>query len=450
MFDGFRRFWRGVMKMFGYTTLKNIVGKDITLSDRMIDAINDWKNMMNGQADWITDYVKSLKIEEGICREFADAVLIEMESKVSTERLDGVYQKTIADLNENLQEGLGLGSLVIKPIGPDKAEFITADKFIPITFGDDGKPVDIGFLTVKRVGENDYFTRFERHYLQNGSLTIENKCYHSQDPSDIGQWCSLEEIPEWADINPGPVTYPGMQQMDFGYYRNPIKNRIDGSVCGVSIFESARELIRKADIQGARLDWEYESGERAIHVDARALKQDKRTGRFGMAKLNRRLYRGLNIEDGKDKELLKEYSPTMRDDAYNRGLEKYLREIEFNVGLAYGDLSDVQQVEKTAAEVKTSKARKFNRVGAIQNKLKDCLEDFVAGLAFYNGLYNSGYEFSCNFNDSILTDEETERQQDRQDVSMGAMTLIEYRAKWYGETEEEAAQHVVQEIPDPE
>lgn len=450
MFDGFRRFWRGVMRMFGYTTLENIVGKDITLSDRMIDAINDWKNMMNGQADWITDYVKSLKIEEGICREFADAVLIEMESKVSTERLDGVYQKTIADLNENLQEGLGLGSLVIKPIGPDKAEFITADKFIPITFGDDGKPVDIGFLTVKRVGENDYFTRFERHYLQNGSLTIENKCYHSQDPSDIGQWCSLEEIPEWADINPGPVTYPGMQQMDFGYYRNPIKNRIDGSVCGVSIFESARELIRKADIQGARLDWEYESGERAIHVDARALKQDKRTGRFGMAKLNRRLYRGLNIEDGKDKELLKEYSPTMRDDAYNRGLEKYLREIEFNVGLAYGDLSDVQQVEKTAAEVKTSKARKFNRVGAIQNKLKDCLEDFVAGLAFYNGLYNSGYEFSCNFNDSILTDEETERQQDRQDVSMGAMTLIEYRAKWYGETEEEAAQHVVQEIPDPE
>ena len=101
-----------------------------------------------------------------------------------------------------------------------------------------------------------------------------------------------------------------------------------------------------------------------------------------MAKLNRRLYRGLNLEDGKDKELLKEYSPTMRDDAYNRGLEKYLREIEFNVGLAYGDLSDVQQVEKTAAEVKTSKARKFNRVGAIQNKLKDCLEDFVAGLAF--------------------------------------------------------------------
>ena len=442
MFDGFKRFWRGVMRMFGYTTLKNIVGKDITLSDKMIDAINDWKNMMNGQADWTTDYIKSLKIENGICREFADAVLIEMESSVSVDRLDQVYQKTIADLNENLQEGLGLGSLVIKPIGPDKAEFITADKFIPISFDDDGKPTDIGFLTVKRIGENDYYTRFERHYFVNRNLTIANKCYHSQDPSDIGQLCSLEEVEEWTEINPGPVTYPGMKQMDFGYYRNPIKNRIDGSACGVSVFESARELIQKADVQGARLDWEYESGERAIHVDTRALKQDKKTGRFGMAKLNRRLYRGLNLEDGKDKELLKEYSPQMRDDAYNRGLEKYLREIEFNVGLAYGDLSDVQQVEKTAAEVKTSKARKFNRVGAIQSKLKDCLEDFVAGLAFYNGCYTSGYEFMCNFNDSILTDEETERQQDRQDVSMGVMSHLEYRMKWYNEDEATARKNL--------
>lgn len=442
MFDGLKRFWRGVMRMFGYTTLKTIVGKDITLSDTMINAINDWKNMMNGQADWITDYIKSLKIEDGICREFADAVLIEMETNVSNERLDKIYQKAITDLNENLQEGLGLGSMVIKPLPSGGTEFIAADKFIPISFGDDGRPTDIGFLTVKRVGENDYYTRFERHYFVNGNLTVENKCYHSQDPSDIGQMCGLEEIPEWSDINPGPVTYPGMQQMDFGYFRNPIKNRIDGSACGVSIFESARELIRKTDIQGARLDWEYESGERAIHVDNRALKKDGKTGQLGMPKLNKKLYRGLNLEAGKDNELLKEYSPTMRDEAYNRGLEKYLREIEFNVGLAYGDLSDVQQVEKTAAEIKTSKARKYNRVGSIQSKLKDCLEDFAAGLAFYNGLYTSGYEFMCNFNDSILTDEETERQQDRQDVSMGVMSHLEYRMKWYNEDEETAAKNL--------
>lgn len=438
MFDGFRRFWRGVMRMFGYTALKNIVGKDITLSDKMIDAINDWKKMLNGEAEWTTDYIESLRIESGICREFADVVLTEMETSISIDRLDKIYQKTVSRLNEKLQEGLGLGSFVLKPIGPDRAEFVAADKFIPIAFGDDDKPLDIAFLTVKRVGENDYYTRFERHYLENGNLTILNKCYHSQDPSDIGQSCSLEEVPEWARINPGPITYPGMQQMDFGYYRNPIENHIDESACGVSIFEEAKGRIRKADIRGSQLDWEYQSAERAIHVDNRALKQDKQTGRFGMARLNKRLYRGLNLEAGKDTELLKEYSPEMRDEAYKRGLEEVKREIEFIVGLAYGDLSDVQEVEKTATEIKTAKNRKYNRVNAIQGNLKVCLEDFAAGLAFYNGLYTSGYEFKCSFNDSILTDEETERQQDRQDVSMGVMSHAEYRAKWYGESLEEA------------
>lgn len=292
-------------------------------------------------------------------------VLSEMETSVSSEKLDKIYQKCLTGLNENLQDGLGLGSFILKPLGGDKAEFVTADKFVPISFGDDGKPTDIAFFTLKRVGENDYFTRVERHYFEGGNLVISNKCYHSQDSSDIGQLCSLEEVEEWKNINPGPVMFRGMQQMDFGYYRNPIKNNIDGSACGVSIFDAARERIKKADLRGSQLDWEYESGERAIHVATRALKHDKATGRFGMARLNKRLYRGLELDAGKDQELLKEYSPELRDEAYKRGLEEVKREIEFIVGLAYGDLSDVQEVSKTATEIKVSKQRKYNRVNAI-------------------------------------------------------------------------------------
>lgn len=427
--------------MFGYTTIKEIVGKDVTLSDQMIDKINEWKSMLDGNADWLTDYVKSLRVEEGICREFADAVLVEMETGISNDKLNKAYKKCIATLNEELQDGLGLGSMIIKPLGSDKAEFVTADKFIPIAFDDDKNPIDVGFLTTKRMGDSDYYTRFERHYFLKGNLTIENKCYHSQSREEIGLPCALENIPEWAEIEPGPITYPGMDRMDFGYYRNPIKNKVDGSACGVSIFDSAIEQIRKADIQWARLDWEYESGERAIHVDSRALKKGK-DGRMGMSKLNKRLYRGLELENGKDKDLLKEYSPEMRDEAFHRGLEKYFRNIEFAVGLSYGDLSDVQYVEKTATEIKAAKVRKYNRVTAIQNNLRQCLEDFAAGLAFYNQLYTSGYEFTCEFNDSILTDEETERQQDRQDVSMGVMSHAEYRSKWYGETLEEAEKNL--------
>ena len=94
--------------MFGYTTLKSIVGRDIVLSETMIDAINEWKRMLDGEADWTGDHVESLGIEKGICREFADIVLVEMETSISNDRLDRIYQKRIASLNENLQHGLDL------------------------------------------------------------------------------------------------------------------------------------------------------------------------------------------------------------------------------------------------------------------------------------------------------------------------------------------------------
>lgn len=441
MFDRLKRIWKGIVNMFSYTVFKNILGKDIALTQEMIDAINEWKNMLSGNALWCSGYVKSLKLEEGICREFADAVLVEMETQIlNNDQMDKTLKKATNDLNKKLQTGLALGSFVLRPLGKDKIEYISADKIIPIRFDDDGKPNDIAFLSTKHVGENDYYYKMERHYLTNGNLTIENKCYHSQSKNDIGQQCGLENVEEWSNIQPGPVIYPGMVQMDFGYYQNPIENKIDGSGCGVSIFESAKSLIEKTDRQAARLDWEYDSGERAIHVDERALKHSG--GKTYLPKLNNRLYRGLNLDDGKDKDLYKEYSPEMRDEAYKRGLEEYKRELEFNVGLAYGDLSDVQNVEKTATEVLASKTRKYNRVTAIQNNLEICLNDFVQALAFYNGCYMSGVEFVCKFNDSILTDEESERQQDRQDVSMGAMSLLEYRMKWYNEDEATAKKNL--------
>ena len=89
-----------------------------------------------------------------------------------------------------------------------------------------------------------------------------------------------------------------------------------------------------------------------------------------------------------------------------------------------------------------SKQRKYNRVNAIEKKLEECLKDFAAGLAFYNNLYHSGYEFKCNFSDSVLIDEETERKQDMADVAAGFMHHWEYRMKWYGEDEETAKANV--------
>lgn len=427
MFKTFLDFIKRVVNMlFKNDDIKRITGYDSVMSSAMADKIQYWLNMYRGEAKWIDDYVKSLRLEQGICREFSDCALSEIETSVSNDKLNAIYQKCLVMLNENLQSGLALGSFCLKPLGEDKAEFVTADKFVPISFTADGKLESVVFISTKQIKTDSIYRRFELHELTPQGLHISNRAYHSKAETDIGRECALEEVPEWAGLTPDVLFLT--DRMDFGYYRNPLKNEIDGTFCGVSIYDSAIDLIKKADVQFGRLEWEFESGERAINVDITAINTDNKAD-----KLDKRLYRGLDSRD-----LFQEFSPAFREQNIINGLEQIKRAIEFNVGLAYGDLSDVQTVEKTATEIKHAKQRKYNRINAIEKNLKSCLDDFVYGLAFYNKLSNSGYEFVCNFKDSILTDEDTERKQDLQDVSIGALPLWKYIMKWQGLTEEEA------------
>lgn len=445
MFDKIRSFVRGVMrKMFPTKNIKEALNLDTCVSDEMLERMNLWAAMYRGCAPWCKEEVVSSRKEKGICQEFSNVVLNEMESKVSVENLNKIYTEAIRDLNENLQSGMALGSFVIKPLGGSKVEYITADRFIPIEFDDRGRLVNVVFVQVKKLADDDFYHRFEQHDFKPnaGTLTITNTAFHSDSAEAIGHRIDLADVDEWKSL-PESVTYAGLEKPDFGYYRNPIKNEVDGSPCGVSIYDSAVEQIRKIDIQDARLDWEFESGERAINVDVSALapRRDPITGKIEqeVPRLGKRLYKGLNLTAD---ELYKEWSPEFRDANIINGQNAYLRQVEFNVCLSYGDLSDVSEVEKTAAEVRVSKKRKYNMVSAIQQNLKECLEDLVYGLAFYNSMLRSGYEFLCVFHDSILVDEETERQQDRQDVSMGVMSLLEYRMKWYNEDEATAIKNL--------
>lgn len=439
-----------VKKMFPAKTLKQVIGQDVAISETMLNRIEQWGAMYRGNAPWVDEQVSSLQLEQGICREFANVCLNEMESSISVEQLDKTYREAIRDLNENLQSGLAMGSFCIKPLGGNKVEYITADRFVPVEFDSRGRLNSVVFIQVKRIGEDNYYLRFEFHeWKEDKSLRIRNKAYHTSSPSSIESPVSLASVDEWSSL-PEDVMYQGVERPDFGYYRNPIKNEIDNSSCGISIYDSAVNLIKKADLQFGRIDWEFESGERVVHVDVTALQAVPVIGKDGktkyvMPKLNARLYRGLNLTKSGGEELYQEYSPQLREQGFINGLNAYLRRIEFNVSLSYGDLSDVNDVDKTATEAKIAKKRKYNMVKAIQSNLKDCLEDLAYALAFYNGMTQSGYEFICTFKDSILVDEEEERQQDRNDVAMGVMRLEEYRAKWYGETLEEAAKN----LPEP-
>lgn len=430
-------FLKGVwQRMFPLKDIKQALGVKLAITDDMMRSIEMWQKCFAGQAFWLSDSVISLRLEQAITREFANITLNEMTASVSNDILQKIFETATEDLNSELQSGLATGAMVIKPLGGDKVQYISANAFVPIEFDTRHRLVKVIFPEFKKIGDN-YYTRLEYHSLDTEKgLTITNTAYVSASEGQLGREIPLAAVDEWASL-PNAVTYPAMLRPAFGYFRTPIKNTIDGSSCGVSVYANDINLIRKIDTQFGRLDWEFESGERAIHVDAAAFKKD------GTEKLNKRLYKAIDVDLG-DEELFKDFSPAIRQSDITDGLNTYLRRLEFSVGLAYGDLSDPDTVAKTATEILSAKNRKYNTVSAIQKQLKYCLDDLVYALAFYNSLTTSGYTFVCDFKDSILTDEQTERTQDIQDLSLGIMRPDEYRMKWYGEDEKTAKKNLPQ------
>lgn len=430
-----------VRKMFSKEALSRAYDAEAAISTTMMAAIEEWDNMYCGRAPWLDSEtgVYSLRLEQAIVREFSNIAVNEMDISISNSKLEEIFKNAIKNLSRNFQRGLATGAMVIKPLGGDKVQYVPQSAFIPIEYDVNGRLIKVIFPETKQLGESDYRIRLEFHSLDyEKGLTITNRAFKSSDGVTLGKEIPLSEVDEWKRL-PAVKSYPLMLRPAFGYYVNSVDNTIDGTHAGVSIFDSAKNIIRLADIQFGRLDWEFESGERAIDVDEVVLKSTvdvvTRQKRLETPKLKKRLFRVLPISGGSSGDFYHEFSPQLRQTDLIAGLEEYKRGIEFAVGLSYGDLSNPQTVDKTATEVKASKQRKYDTVTAIQENLKVCLDDLCYALAFHNSLTQSGYKFNINFNDSVLTDDETQRTQDRQDVSMGVMPLWEYRMKWYGEDE---------------
>lgn len=304
----------------------------------------------------------------------------------------------------------------------------------PLQFDSAGNITSMVFSSQITKGDKRY-TRLEVHTLEDTNYTIENKAYvtESYNSSMLGREISLFEVSEWADLEPRTVI-ENIEKPLFAYYKVPLTNNIDAKTClGVSVYNKAIDSIRKADVQASRLDYEYESAERSIYADIDALRNQE--GKERRSKIVKTLNTG---EDG----FYKEFSPTLRDEGFIRGLNKIKQEIEFQCNLAYGTISDPNTVDKTATEINASKQRSYASVSQMQNSLEKALKHLVYILDVYCDLYELApageYEVSAEWDDSIIVDTESEQRIRLQETNLGLGSKLDYLMWRYGLTEEQA------------
>ena len=264
----------------------------------------------------------------------------------------------------------------------------------------------------------------------------------------IGVPCSLSEVPQWAGILP-KKTFTNAKKPLFSLFQMPDSNNCDPtSPLGVSAYADAVDFIRDADEQWERILWELESSERAINASADLFRWQG--GKPVLPKGRERMYQLIQPPDSKT--FFETFSPEIRDSSYFNALNQIFRRIETTVGLSYGTLSEVSDVEKTAEEIRSSKQRSFVRVSDMQANLRTALEDLLYGMQYYRDYYANQQQteavLSCTFGDGVLEDSDKEYQRRVQMVRDKIMKPEVFLA-WYFGCSEAEARDMMPESQDP-
>lgn len=444
-------FWSGISD--GFRRIKNwFIGFpegaakrefDVTpaISREEMQDINLWFSLYVGQAPWNTHDVISLQLASAICRELATKTLLEL--KVSIDGVAGEYlteqfANSQKRFNPALETFLALGGGAFKPyIFNDRilVSYCSPNTFQPTRFDISGDCVGGVFKEgIKSNGQ--YYVKLESHEFENGRYIIRNRAFESTQSGSIGEPVALNTVPEWADLDEEtPIDY--LKRPMFSYFRTPRANKLNpDSGVGVSMYADAVELIRQADAQWERLQWEYKSGERKIFGE----RSEVNIERFGRDRLY--AFGPFWSENG---DLLHEFSPEYRDSSVYAGFQNILKQIEFNVGLSFGTISDPMSVERTATEITATKQRMYTTIEGIKQNMESALDGLIYAMSVMAGLYGlapaGDYTVTYDWGDSVLEDETTKQlaiADMRNDVAAGLIRPELYIMQKYNVTEEEA------------
>lgn len=435
--------------MHFFSLIKSAVSKFFTknqpiISHEMQTQSELWHDAYMNQGFWLKNKdVTSLRLPTAITSELSRLVFSESEIIANSSQ----YQPMIDDfrnrLDDEFETALAFGGMMFKPYlshGKIFIDLIRADCFLPVAFNEKIM-TSVVFVSKKTVG-NTYFTLLEYHEfnVKNQTHTIKNKVCKSLNSEYLGMECSFDEVPEWAELV-SEITFQNIEKPLFSYFKVPCANDIDlDSPLGVSVYTRAIDLIRQADEQWARIEWEYESKETALDVSVDMLKNNS------LPKRKKRIYRQYDV-DNLDGNFYNIFSPDIRDTAQFNYFNRILQRIEFNCGLAYGTLSDPQTVEKTAEEIKTSKQRSYTHVSAIQKNLESAINSLFYAVSVYariGGISAIPAEITCTWGDSVLEDMDKEFQRRLQMVSAGLLTKEKFIAWYFHCDEKQAADYIPQ------
>ena len=334
------------------------------------------------------------------------------------------------------------GSVLSGKIG---IEYVDAHNIFPVSWKN-GEVSECIFAFPHTANRKKYVHLQHHRKAEDGNYIIENKVLRCG--SGVSSGTEVDEK-EWKELRPfknlTATVQTGSTEPQFVLDRLNITNNADTSnPMGIAIFANAIDTLRKLDTEYDSYCNEFDLGRKRIFVAPELLTNDDGTPAFDPE--DAVFYKLPDDYNEKGEGLIKEVDMQLRVEAHSKAINDDLNYLSLKCGFGTNRYQFNGIGAKTATEIISENSDMYRMLKKHEIILEDVLKRLIRIIIrlgqVTGNVLDPDTEITIDFDDSIIEDKDSERQQDRQDVSMGVMRLEEYRAKWYGETVEQARQNL--------
>lgn len=339
----------------------------------------------------------------------------------------------INDLDVEIEEGETIGKVLISENTKVDINVYSALKIVPINFVN-GEIVECAFIQ-----ENTNDTKITAHILN------EYKEYE----------IVVATCDKTGNVESVYVIQTGSKKPLFTIVHPQLVNNIDlDSPYYIPVFANSIDTLKSIDAKYDSYANEFLLGRKRIFVSSEINTVDKDTGNVENSfDPNDAVYNSipkqamLGANNGNP--FIYVSNDELRSQQHSQAIQDDLNFLSKQCGLGV----DYYRFEKgrvmTATQVISEKSDTFRNLKKHEGVLEKSLFTIIHAFMYAHDLftidsnkYVENEQITINFDDSIIEDKNTEKENDKKDVELGVMSKVAYRMKWFAEDEKTATQKV--------
>lgn len=430
----------GYLVRNGYTTVDDDYYARIALWQSWYQGkVNSFHtySQYNGQRK-VTRQRKTMGMAKRFCEDWAalllnEKVRINVGNQTAQAAIDEILKNNRFSVRGNqlieLAFALGTGAFVeYLDDGEVVIDYVRGSMVYPLAW-DNGIITECAFASERKQGTEKYiYLNIHRRDAQ-GRYIIENKMFKRNGetiaPADLPEGVAQEvatgsELPYYQIIMP-----------------NIVNNADLSSPMGISVYANAIDNLQNIDLVFDSYDNEFRLGKKRILVPLTLTQSTMADSGVTRPVFDDNDVEFYVIETGdQTAQKIDEMNGALRYDAFEAGIKTAINLAAYKCGFGENRYRFEGGTAMTATQVISQDSDLFRNLKKHELILDTALQGLVKAIAQMAGIAIG--EITIEFDDSIIEDEDKERQRFMQEIREGLRQPWEYRVKYFGEDEDTA------------